>query len=622
LKKNSKQQKKTDKFKNTNLDDLDSEYQRELDSIKKFADEIETIPKFQTFSTASAPPLPGSSDFIEKLSNDKNERNRLLENAEYHKISTWDMLIKDIGLSKASESTKEKSTKEESKSPNFNPTELETPPTTSRSNFKYRWLLALGVGGLILYLLLNQTDENKTLDSIPFFSFRFLRSAITAIKIGADYKFALWSGTTDFSKVHKRSADSLLHLFKSNGGIFIKAGQIMTGMSYALPPEYIETMQPLFDEAPTMSETELFSVFLSEFGKYPSEIFDSFDSNPIASASLAQVHKAVYKRQQVAVKVQFPIVFKNCLKDIQTIDTLINAIAFVLPEFKLKWLVDEFNRNLPKELDFLQEAKNTSRVRENFKNSKDLQLPKTIWELTNKKILTMEFINGCKITDLEALKKMKISPEQVAYKLQRIFSKQIFIDGYVHADPHPGNIFVKKVSKSDFVIVLVDNGLYKEYSNEFRMNYSHLWLAILKGDEKEIQHYCKKLGAKSHKLLTTILTTRPWETVATKKLNTTLSKEERDSLLKTAATESVQITQLLNDLEEPLLLLFKINDMLRTIYSKLGASPERLFFNNLSYCQSVVRSSFFETFWLTIQIFSIQFYMWIQSFFQTSKKPR
>lgn len=171
--------KKTDKFKNTNLDDLDSEYQRELDSIKKFADEIETIPKFQTFSTASAPPLPGSSDFIEKLSNDKNERNRLLENAEYHKISTWDMLIKDIGLSKASESTKEKSTKEESKSPNFNPTELETPPTTSRSNFKYRWLLALGVGGLILYLLLNQTDENKTLDSIPFFSFRFLRSAIT-----------------------------------------------------------------------------------------------------------------------------------------------------------------------------------------------------------------------------------------------------------------------------------------------------------------------------------------------------------------------------------------------------------------------------------------------------------
>lgn len=137
----------------------------------------------------------------------------------------------------------------------------------------------------------------------------------------------------------------------------------------------------------------------------------------------------------MAVKIQYPGLARQCWSDVRTIDFLVNIMAKVpehlrliicsthylqiFPEFKLKWLVDEFNRNLPSELNFVEEAKNSERVQKNFGSNSFLKAPKTYWNLTTPRVLTMEWIDGCKVSDLQSIKKMGLSPREVILLVNR-----------------------------------------------------------------------------------------------------------------------------------------------------------------------------------------------------------
>ncbi|KAL1735496.1 ABC1 family-domain-containing protein [Schizophyllum commune] len=286
-----------------------------------------------------------------------------------------------------------------------------------------------------------------------------------------------------YSQCHTRSADRVLRALQANGGIFIKLGQHL-GSSLFLPLEWTRAMRPLQDQCEPASLEAIEGVFISETGQRFDEVFDNFDPEPIGVASLAQVHKAHHRAsgQDVAVKLQLPMVQEFSTIDINTTEASLGWITYWFPDFEFMWLADEMRKNLPREMDFVQEAKNAERAAEDFKDFRtSLYIPKNI--LVTKRVLVMEFIKGGRVDDLDYLSQQNIDRNKVAVELSRIFSRMVFINGWFHADPHPGNLLIRAAppsSKSpyNFEIVLLDHGLYFDLDRDLRINYSHLWLSL------------------------------------------------------------------------------------------------------------------------------------------------
>eukprot|EP01114_Cavostelium_apophysatum_P018432 TRINITY_DN5697_c0_g1_i1.p1 TRINITY_DN5697_c0_g1~~TRINITY_DN5697_c0_g1_i1.p1 ORF type:complete len:604 (+),score=58.17 TRINITY_DN5697_c0_g1_i1:76-1887(+) len=437
-----------------------------------------------------------------------------------------------------------------------------------------RWMLLGGVAILGISLAAFPDWRKKVRNRLESYG-RFGRCCIAIAEISAYYKYpAFFVGSDckdDWSPIHQKASQRLLKLLQANGGIFIKAGQHICAMSYLLPIEYVRTMYVLLDKAPTRPYSDIEKVFVEEFGKKPSEVFEQFDEKPIASGSLAQVHRAVLKGEHVAVKIQYPGLREQCDSDVRTIELLTKVVALVFPDFKLKWLVDEFDAAAPKELNFVQEGLNALRLSINFKSSSYLHVPQAVWKLTSPRVLTMEWIDGVNVTDLNALNRMGISPKGVAAALTDVFSEQIFLHGFVHADPHPGNIFVRKTSgRKGFQLVLLDNGLFRDYNDDFRLTYARLWLSLLRGDEQQIRKLCEQLGiGNQYQLFAAMLTNRSYESIASNKMNSTATPEEMTRLKESAKEFTNEITQVLQTIPAEFLLLLKVNDMLRYIIREL-----------------------------------------------------
>lgn len=193
----------------------------------------------------------------------------------------------------------------------------------------------------------------------------------------------------------------------------------------------------------------------------PEQLFESFDAEPLGTASLAQVHRATLKTgEEVAVKVQHPYVKGNSMVDMKTMEVLCRIMSWVFPDFKMQWLVEESKKNLPIELDFLHEGRNAEKVAGMFKDIKWLKVPKILWDISTQRVLVMEFLAGGQVNDLEYIEKHKIDKFEVANKIGQLYSNMIFINGFVHSDPHPGNILVRKNDKNETDIILLDHGLY------------------------------------------------------------------------------------------------------------------------------------------------------------------
>lgn len=436
-----------------------------------------------------------------------------------------------------------------------------------------------------VYLLYPETPKQLRLGLIG--SWRFLSMAAVGAVVAADYKWTLRNVTKDdeeydtlLSAVHKRSALRLRRLFELHKGVFVKAGQHVAALGYVLPEEYVDTMRVLHDRAPTMPYEDVCRVIAEDFGnRDPREIFEEFNPQPLAAASLAQVHEARGRDgRRYAVKVQFPGLRELCASDIASIGVILDAVCWLFPEFKLRWLVEEFQRNLPAELDFENEARNAERVRDNFHRSKHpaakhFMTPEINWSLTSNRIITMEYIDGAKANDVQALQARGLDVVAVATLLADLFSIMIFEHGFVHCDPHPGNILVRPTAKDDPrpVVCLLDHGLYKELPDEFRLDYCRLWNALLHQDLKQVEAVSKKLGVTNFYLFACMLTSRTWETVSAGGLGSDLAPAEKDKLKQQAAVYAAEITQILDVVPQQLLLLLKTNDNLRSINSDLGS---------------------------------------------------
>lgn len=396
---------------------------------------------------------------------------------------------------------------------------------------------------------------------------RVARTAATVALISLDYK--MHDTEQQRQDCHERAAKWLLWLFQNNGGIYIKLGQHLASLDFILPKPYTCILSTLFSQAPTSSPDEVRAVIEESLNEPLEQVFTEFEWTPIGAASLAQVHRARLHdcADWVAVKIQHRRLQGFADVDIVTAKVLVRAIKFMFPKFEFTWLADELGVNLPRELNFELEGHNAERTGRLFKRSGLMQVPRINWRYTRKRVLVMEYCDGVKVTDKKGLRAIGVRDlRKVSDLLTKAYSEMIFVHGFVHCDPHPGNILVTCNGHSDPQLILLDHGLYKELSDDFRLAYARLWRALVDGDEREICESADALGGgDAHRLFSCILTQRSWDNIRMCTLDQPRTLAEIESIKEKFPEYFEKVADLLAKVPRPLLLLLKTNDLLRSI---------------------------------------------------------
>jgi ubiquinone biosynthesis protein len=277
------------------------------------------------------------------------------------------------------------------------------------------------------------------------------------------------------------------------GPTFVKFGQILSIRPDLVPLSYTDEFSKLQDNVPPFTFEEVQDQVRIELGAEVQELFRSFDTKPVASASLSQVHRASLKDgTPVAVKVQRPGIKPLIESDIDLLYLLARMAERSIPElgfYAPRKVVREFERAIMRELDFTIEASNAERFRRNFVGNPDIYFPGVYSEFSGKRVLTMDYVEGVKIVDIPLF---GYDPRAVARLGLRAVVEMIFRDGFFHADPHPGNVFVLEGNR----IAYLDLGQVGRVSEEIRQKMLLLLLSIIREDFEEVVQILYKIGIK------------------------------------------------------------------------------------------------------------------------------
>lgn len=254
------------------------------------------------------------------------------------------------------------------------------------------------------------------------------------------------------------------------GPTFIKMGQSMGTRADLLPLPFVTELGTLVDQVPAFPNDIAFSIIEHELGKKLNEVYAEFELEPVAAASLGQVYRArLHTGEEVAVKVQRPNLEASIKGDI----VILKKIAKFVERFpqlneNADWagMLREFDTTIHEEMDYAAEGHNAERFRHNFRNWANIHVPTIYWHATTSKVLTMEFIHGTKVTDLEEQARLNISPAKVNRLLIKTYLKQLLEDGFFHADPHPGNLLVMP----DGRLAFFDFGMVGRITPELQAN--------------------------------------------------------------------------------------------------------------------------------------------------------
>lgn len=282
-------------------------------------------------------------------------------------------------------------------------------------------------------------------------------------------------------------------LFEDLGGTFIKLGQLLSLRPDMIPYEYCEELSKLQDQVPPFQSKDAVKIIEDELGKPLKELFLHFEEEPMASASIGQVYEAATKDGiKVAVKVQRPGIRKDIEADLDILNHLASLmkkhmdLSIIDPEE----IVREFRRYTENELDYTQEATNAEVFYNNFKDQKDVKIPKVFRDLTTDKVLTLEFINGVKIIDLKKTRQKSVNRNEIATKIVHSVLKQVFEDGFFHADPHPGNIMLLNKERLAFI----DFGIVGNFNSNLKRRATDLFVSMMNGDVEATTNAMLNLG--------------------------------------------------------------------------------------------------------------------------------
>jgi ubiquinone biosynthesis protein len=288
--------------------------------------------------------------------------------------------------------------------------------------------------------------------------------------------------------------ENLASDLEAMGPTFVKAGQLLSTRPDLLPEEYLVGLSRLQDEVEPFGSEEAERILTEELGVRISKAFSRFDSEPIASASLGQVHYAELRDgRPVAVKIQRPGVRQQVASDLEAMEKVAEVLAArteLGERFDLVAMVEEFRRTLTDELDYRQEARNLERLGENLKKFDRLLVPRPIMDFTTSRVLVMEWVEGVKITSLRPLGRMELDSEKLASQLFEAYLQQVLVDGFFHADPHPGNLSLT----ADHRIALLDLGMVARISSGLQEKMVRFLMAVAEGDGEEAAQVAIKLG--------------------------------------------------------------------------------------------------------------------------------
>lgn len=278
------------------------------------------------------------------------------------------------------------------------------------------------------------------------------------------------------------------------GGLLIKLGQFFSTRVDILPPSSINELSSLQDEVKPVPFDQLLDVARCEFAKPLQEVFLGIDNIPRASASLGQVHRGqLHSGETVAIKIQRPGIEELVAIDLKAVGrvvTLIKRFTDWERFVDLDSIYREFSVTLWAELNYIQEGHNAERIAENSKDDPDLIVPEIYWEYTTRRVLTMEFLDGIKVTDFAAMDAQGIDRRQIAGKLLQVYVKQILIDGFFHADPHPGNLFVRPGNK----LIMIDFGMMGSISPEVRDTLVEMVFSVVNREFARVVEYLTVIG--------------------------------------------------------------------------------------------------------------------------------
>lgn len=299
------------------------------------------------------------------------------------------------------------------------------------------------------------------------------------------------------SRHHSKSAQRLYELAVTRQGLLIKFGQVVGSRPDLVPDEYVDVLSRLQDQVPARPFSVIKRRIERQLKRPLDDVFSEFSETPIAAASLAQVHRARLKDgREVAVKVQYPGIEDIVHNDLANIKFLLRILSKFERNLDFGPLIEEVSQNTPLELDFINEGHNAELIASNFADRDDVIVPRIVWEYSTRRVLVMEFLDGIKITDVAAMHREGIDTQAVSQLVTDVFCEQLYLHGMFHADPHPGNLFVRPGPK----LVMLDFGMCRKLDDKFRLAYAKLVDAMFTGNPIELMQAFVELGVKAKKM--------------------------------------------------------------------------------------------------------------------------
>ncbi|MBU4261065.1 MAG: AarF/ABC1/UbiB kinase family protein [Proteobacteria bacterium] len=270
------------------------------------------------------------------------------------------------------------------------------------------------------------------------------------------------------------------------GPTFIKFGQILSTRPDLIPLEYIKELAKLQDDVPSFTYEEVCEVITKELGQPPEVVFQAFEKEPFAAASIGQVHRArLPNNEDVVVKVQRPGIQEIIETDLEIMLHLASLMERHLEEFEVQRptrIVSVFARSIEKEINYLLEAANIERFARQFLADQTVYVPKVYRQYSTKRVITMEFVDGIKASEIETLQEGGYDLKMLASSGAALIMKQIFVHGFFHADPHPGNLFILPGN----IICFLDFGMMGRISRKERTDFADLVMRVVSRDEKKV----------------------------------------------------------------------------------------------------------------------------------------